>query len=723
MSEIIESNIEVLAVVESPRLKENIIKDSLERLDWPLLKGHLEGVVLDDTQFEFLLGHLRRTSSLIMAYPKKGREKLRAKFFEELSTYIFDVLGEKDLGLLSQEILLLDKIERGYHGIIGLLEKCDISRLSPERRVAAYISRTIHEYTYLMEKFHAALNSRKEINLSRGPLLFGENKEPVSPDGVITALVESLTMTLLMEGYKNNLFDADSCVVIPLLSPVGEDERFMAGSNEVLAQCWRRWRRTEERRRFLGGHFKELTAPDLPDEMTDRVERLTIYKPSEKEIYDFIANERLNDRLGQTYVNMLIETNIKAKVTGIVDELPLIPDAFVSIDEAHAAVSLSEILGYDIANDYERPCGLRLAEWLRGYSVLKQLADDHNKAGEKVESLTLILTREELTSLLIKCGFEPETADIFINVATLKKSSRDMFDCPLVKIVDGSLMVFSPALLTANLSRIILSSIANLGDPLSRKGKEFERYIISFFKGNGLQVDAFKVNKEGAEYEYDVVLHWEDYIFVFECKNHSLSNYHPVQAYYFELEARSNAKQVIRLTEALLRYPEILSERFGVDVTTKKLVPCVLNSLPYSVPGKVEDVYFTDTSALKRFFEERYCYIKTPHQITKNAKVLHRTAVHSQWEANHPSPEDLIKQLDDPFQVKVVQAHTELGVAPFAIGATEAVMAYDFCRTEMSVESYCDMAGVSPKTVRKEMNSVRKQVSKVRKKHKRRRKY
>ena len=719
MNDISEPNVEELAVVESPSLKESIVKNSLEWLDWPLLKNHLDEVVLDDVQLDFLLGHLRRTSSLILAYPKKGREKLRTKFFEELDTYISVVLGAKASGLLSQEILLLDKIERGYRGIIDLLEKCDISRLSLERRVAAYISRTVHEYTNLMEAFHAVLNSREEVYLPRGPLLSSENKEPVSPDGVLTALVESLTMTLVMEGYKNNLFDADSCVVIPLLSPVGEDERFMAGSNEVLAQCWRRWRRTEERRRFLGGHFEELIAPDLPEGMPEIVERLTLYKPSEIEFFDFIANERLNDRLGQTYVNMLVETNIEAKVTGIVDGVSLIPDSFVSIDEVHSAVSLSEILGYDIANDDERPCGLRLAEWLRGYSVFKLLAHDRNKACGGAENLTFFLPREELTGILSKCGLVAEAADTFIKIVTLKSSSRDLFDCPLIKVADGSLMFFSPALLTANLTRIILSSIANLGDPLSRKGKAFERCIRTFFEGMGLEVGAFKVNKEGAEYEYDVVLHWDDYIFVFECKNHSLSNYHPVQAYYFELEARSNAKQVTRLTEALLQYPEILSERFNVDVTTKKLVPCVLNSLPYSLPGKVEGVYFTDTSALKRFFEERYCYIKTPHQVTKDLKVLHRMAIHSQWEADHPSPEDLIKQLEDPFQVKVVQAHTELGVAPFAIGATEAVIAYDFSRTEMSVESFCEMAGLSSKTVRKEMNSVRKQVRKVRKERKR----
>ena len=114
-------------------------------------------------------------------------------------------------------------------------------------------------------------------------------------------------------------------------------------------------------------------------------------------------------------------------------------------------------------------------------------------------------------------------------------------------------------------------------------------------------------------------------MFIFECKSHSLSNQHPIQAYYFELEMHSSGRQVQRLVEGLQRYPDILSKLLGVDVATKRIVPCALNALPFSLPGDVEGIYFTDASVLKRFFHERYFHIISPYRIDKNVQILHRT--------------------------------------------------------------------------------------------------
>jgi hypothetical protein len=96
------------------------------------------------------------------------------------------------------------------------------------------------------------------------------------------------------------------------------------------------------------------------------------------------------------------------------------------------------------------------------------------------------------------------------------------------------------------------------------------------------------------EYEYDVVLCWDNYVFVFECKSRSLSGHHPVQAYHFGLEMRSGAKQVKRLANALRDNPDILREKMQVNVANKIILPCVLNAMPFSRNGKVDSVYFTE---------------------------------------------------------------------------------------------------------------------------------
>ena len=64
--------------------------------------------------------------------------------------------------------------------------------------------------------------------------------------------------------------------------------------------------------------------------------------------------------------------------------------------------------------------------------------------------------------------------------------------------------------------------ISSLNEPLARKGKAFEADILSFLNGKGLQAQTFKAKRDGEEYEYDVVLSWENYLFVLECKNKRL---------------------------------------------------------------------------------------------------------------------------------------------------------------------------------------------------------
>ncbi len=701
--------------VERLRLKESVVKDSLERLDWPHLKKHLEDTDFTEVTLELFLGHLRRTNSLIMPYPNKKRELLRSSFMESISNYISGVLGQAATDLLHIELNLLNKIELGYRQILSNLDKCDISKLPPEIRAAAYIDRSVHQYSLLKSAIWASFNAKKEVNLPVGRLVINEGEPPISPDAVITGLIESLTITIIMEAHKNKWFDVDGYIVLPRLPNVTEDDQFKAGSTEVLALTWRGWRRTEERRRFLGGEFEEIAAHDLSKLGPIDAQHVTIYNPPKDELYDHVANNRLHIRLMQTFMEMLTESNMEAKATGIDVGGALIPQAFVSAEEAHAAVSLSEILSYDIAVDVDRPGGLRFVEWLRGYAVLQQLAKARNEGKSSVADLRFIISLAELISLLEKCGLDHITATHIINALSLKTSSRDLFDCPLIRMADGSLMVFAPALINANLARVILSAVSNLGEQLEQKGKAFEDDILSFLKKNELRAESFKFKRGNEEYEYDVVLDWGDYIFVFECKNHGLSNSRPSHAYYFNLGLRSYGKQVKRLTDALHKHPEVLKDKFGVDVTTKTVISCVLNALPFSLPGPADGVYYIDASVLKRFFQERYFHVKVPHWIDENVQILHRTAMHSFWSSDHPSPEDLLKQLEMPFQLKLELAHTELVPAFIALGDGGIVVTGEYASKDKTIESISDIVKVSSENVRKEITDVNRQVKKIKK--------
>jgi len=610
--------------------------------------------------------------------------------------------------LVSKESELIEKIERGYQYILEVLESCEISKLSVEARMAAYISRAAFEYAYLHTQIEQVVRERNEITMPQGPLLSTEQNVPVHPDAAISAIVEFLSITLAMEARRSDWLDADNYIVLKSLLQVGSDERFKAGSTLLLATLWQRWRRTEMRRRFLGGEFKEQLGGDLPEGVPDGIKLVTVYSPAIEEIFDYVANERLNDRLIQIFMEMIVETNLEANAAGISETVALFPKAFVSAAEGHAAISLSELLSYDIGNDQERPGGLRLVEWLRGYAVLKALAEDHKGDEHDPERLIFQVPRTDLLVVMERCGLGNAMADRFIDAVSLKLSSRDLFDCPLIRMANGSLMVFGPGLFTANLARVVLSTIGNHNALLSpKKGKTFERDMLSFLKEKGLKAESLTITVDGKEYQYDVILVWGDYLFIFECKNYSLSSHHPAQAYYFQLRMRSCVDQVMRLAEGIRRNPERISNRLGVEIASKTIVPCILNALPFALPGALDGVYFTDASLLKRFFNERYFRVNTAYPIKQNLKLLHRTAVHSLWTGDKPSAEDLMRQLEEPFQVKVLLAHAGIGIKPFQIGNVELVVPNEFFRTEMTPESFSAVAGVSGDSVRKEITEMR----------------
>ena len=255
---------------------------------------------------------------------------------------------------------------------------------------------------------------------------------------------------------------------------------------------------------------------------------------SEREVYDYLANSRLKDRLLQTFMEMNVEFRITDRSVGIDGPAKLPPDDLVSPEEGHAEVSLSEILGYSIVDDMERPGGLRLLEWVRGYAVLKELgqayAHDEKPSGG---DFAPVFSEAELLDILERCGLERAVAAQFIDRAVLHKSSRDMFDCPLVRLQDGNILLFAPAVIDVNIPLVVLSNLSNRGEGLSRKGKAFEAHVRDVFRRNNIEVFAFKATRNGQQFEYDAVVAWGDYIFIFECKNRTLSGNDPAQTYYF----------------------------------------------------------------------------------------------------------------------------------------------------------------------------------------------
>lgn len=703
---------------DASTLRESLVKDSFANLDWPRLQKHLDEIFFSEAHLPQLRGHFRRHSQFVFPYPQKALERQRNTFFQSLQNYIELQLGHDAKKEVGSDIDLLNTIEAGYRGIIALLDKCAISQHPPDVRVSATISRACQEYEEWIRRHETALVTAKELEITTGVLITGDDGNKYSLDAAVEELSIAVAKTLIMEAHKNDWF-VDDIVTLPILPTVGKEECNQSGSVRILAACWQQWRKVERRIRFLGGELLEHSGDERPVGLPKEISKLYEYRPANEgssmpEIYDFVANLRLHDKLAQFYIEMAVETSASTFATGIANGAMLPPQNIISDEELLCCSALSEILGYSVLEDSEKPCGIRLIEWIRGYFVLKEVVKGRLADGSiSYANCTVKMSEKELMEALTTCGLYDEAAEKFISLTCVHRHSSDLFDCPIIKSADSSYLLFGPSLVGLNVPLAILSNLSERRVNLGRKGLAFEKSVREFLEGQDLDVYSFRVHREDQEYEYDAVVPWDGYVFVFECKNHSLSGNDPGACYFFDLAVASQEKQVRRLATALKKYPDILKEHVGEEHVGGEIVPCVVHSLPYAKFGQSRDVYFMDFSMLSRFFEEPYLKVKMPHTVG-DFTVLHRVGVKKFWSGDAPTAEDLLDQMRCPFQLELTAGHLGYRAVTFPIGSAEVALVPELVREELSVESVCKIMNVNPEYVRREIEDFSSHVQKLR---------
>ncbi len=298
--------------------------------------------------------------------------------------------------------------------------------------------------------------------------------------------------------------------------------------------------------------------------------------------------------------------------------------------------------------------GLRIVEWLRGFATLMELSGSAY-AAEGVDSLVRVFSRSRLLSTLQRAGLTETCARQFITHATMTKSRVDLFDRPLIEIGETKLLLFVPAVIASVLGQIVLSAMAGVKESqINEKGPGFEKRVLQLLVVHGRSPVTIRTVRDNAEFDYDVMFVWGDYCFLFECKNHSLSRNVPKLAYHFKRERDANVKQVRRLMDGLVKHPDMLDKQLP-EARGKLLVPCVVNSLPYSLLGGIDGVFFSDYSSIARFFE-----MPTVGARIAGSPIKEENAFASMWSGLTPTPEDLLRHIFWSYQYGVAARHMEL---------------------------------------------------------------
>lgn len=381
------------------------------------------------------------------------------------------------------------------------------------------------------------------------------------------------------------------------------------------------------------------------------------------------------------------------KAAGISGTAPLYPHALVSITELQAAHALEIALSGATEEDTSLYSGLRLTEGIRGYSVLAALAERAARETEDAGRLLIPIKREDLAADLERLGLRKERGSAFIEKVTFSRQSRDVVDEPIILTSEGQLLLLGPAIINAEVARILLSKLARERVSFERRGRRFENEMRERFATWGLQTYAFSDRRGGDTYEFDLVVPWDNFIFVFECKSRSPIGIDPARAWQALEHLEGACDQVSRLCAHLRRARGLLRRKIGEGADSLVLVPCVLNALPLQTPQRSDGVHVTDLAAVATFFELGEVGAYATHRLPGLPPL--RQPIHAipLWSGERPRAQDFLRFLEDAPTRRVMEAHLELTTSSADIDGQHRIQSIEVGRAADSVAKAVETLG------------------------------
>ncbi len=648
------------------------LKKALEKLDWPKAQALLDaaGVACNPVD---VAEALRRAGRLVLTHPTEDQAK-RDDLFAALKGYMAKHAPTKAVpDEITRATETIEIAEAGYRKLLELLKKTDASKMEATIHVASAIARADEEIAYVGRKMNEALAKQDGMAINTPPL--DDMGIPLDLDGTLERCNAFVSMTLKLEAYKHGWTTDEGEIIVPVLPKPTKEDIFLVGENLHLCVLWQRWSMTEQRARVMGRTLRFLDDKERPPGTPDKILKIVVEDGDiDNDAFYRIALERLMDKLTQNF----IEIRKSVRSTAFAAEHPtaqmvhLPPQSWLSYEEFHTVWSVEQMLGYSILSDDERPGGLRLIEWIRGYAAL-MLLSRNVQAGNETR------TKAGWQHFFSGYGLSADVSSLLLRNLTFRRSSRDLFDHPFLKMSNGQYRLMASAVRHSSLPVVLFSTLGHLGATLEKKGKGFESKVREVFEAAGIKAYSFTAKREGNEYEYDVVVPWDDHLFVFECKNRVLPFGSPEQMHYFDLDVSAGLSQLTRLIDGLKHYPDIIATNLPEGTGYKTIVPVLLNSYPFCAPGPRQGGYLYDYSALSRFFLNGEVELKAAH-VAGGIETL-PTGI-KLWKGDAPTAEDLVQQLRLAHQFESMAKSIKLDDVGFPLPLDWWVLGTTFTRSE-----------------------------------------
>ncbi len=349
---------------------------------------------------------------------------------------------------------------------------------------------------------------------------------------------------------------------------------------------------TDNRSRLYGGGVVSMNVnfPHMRGKLTTGI------FPVDWQIALTVAGERLQRRIDQ-----LID-RFSSKGSDTSGQASSFEDLLAKSEKLEHFV-FSELTGKLAEADHEDFAGLTAWEWIRGYSVLRFLAQHYVHDAENLSDPSR-LGRAGLLDVLAKAGLKPTSSERFIELCSFNRKSADLHDCPIIPLGNDDLCLLLFPANTQSVTRLVLSQLSKLGIRFDDKGTVLEDRLNLLLSSHRIRCGDFH-RKGRNELEIDQIALWKDTLFVFECKFYGLPSENARHQFDFCTYQVDAAEQLLKKVKAIENDRSIVEKALGVgsDVVWSNIVPVVLNGMPFSLPGIVNGVYYMDYASLERFFE------------------------------------------------------------------------------------------------------------------------
>lgn len=657
---------------------------------------------------------IKQSSCLTIQIKDAAQEKRRDELIQFCRELLKTCPNPKIIQDFEHHVADAAIVEFGYREIFDLLKISEISKHTPAKQAWGMIRRAQDEFDYIKRQIAEAIRKhRTEKGTVFDPqqlTITSEEGTRVRPDALTHAITKNVGDTLITLGYIHKWFEKGSgVIIIPPEETVDDSISFQAGVFTLAACQWRRLEDAWDRSRFFGARFRR-EGKVIP--FNDGVERnanfIVLSPATEIELLDRIATQRLTQAYFQRQMDFYPNDDKKASP----GNEPLNATSYISTAEEIACGMLRDSYHLPIDDENVKVEGLSVRALLRGYAYYEKIA--RSPSGESILSC-IRFSEAELLKGLCSVGLSNEQATKFIYLTTFGRKVSDLFDAPLIKVRDGSYCFFSAAFHAPVLSAIALSRIACINrqrddagelvndNVFEDKGRRFESRTKGLLTRHGIQTHGFKYTINGVEYDCDAAALVEETLYIFECKNRSLPMGHLPSLYYFSLTLKEAENQVRRIAKQLGDNPHILQQHFGPSAKWKRIVPVVLNALPWS-SGLSNGVYTYDASALVHFLEVGAINLIFVH---KDGDDTQKNGL--KYPLRHestPTAQELEEQLSYPVQLKLNLLGREQVSKPLQATPNTVFVFPEWSQQPVTVKEQMIALGTSPKMAEKIENQM-----------------